>query len=213
MVGSDQREIHNRLAVVCEHLLKRQFQPDQRSGSWCGSVVEQRARIAGLIAKSPSLASHPASVLIEAYTDGRANAAAESGLPGPPAPSPWTVAQLLDPEFWPDDPPRVAGVAAAVTAFALVVWLVPAGSKGAPGPSQAVHGGLRPLRRREQCALLFAAFEGLRLRRDDDATINRLAVNTEHQNRLLPWRRSATNAYEQRYQNTQGGSAGPGPAH
>jgi hypothetical protein len=100
---SDRREIRNRLAVICEHLLKWQFQPEQRSGSWRGFVIEQRTRIAGLIEESPSLTSYPASVLTRAYADGRAKAAAETDLLDLPDACPWTVPQLLDPEFWPMD--------------------------------------------------------------------------------------------------------------
>jgi hypothetical protein len=103
---SDKREIRNRLAVICEHLLKWKFQPEQRSGSWRGSVVEARDQIADLIAESPSLAAHPIAILggqHGAYARGRAKAAAESGLLDLPEACPWTVPQLLDLEFWPDE--------------------------------------------------------------------------------------------------------------
>jgi len=42
---SDRRDIRNRLAVICEHLLKCRFQPDRRSVGWDGSAVEQGTRI------------------------------------------------------------------------------------------------------------------------------------------------------------------------
>jgi hypothetical protein len=92
-------QIEGRLSVLCEHLLKRQFQPEMRSGSWRGSVVEARDRIASLIRKNPSLQDYPASVLAEAYPPGRRKAEAEAGLV--PETCPWTIAQLRNHAFWP----------------------------------------------------------------------------------------------------------------
>ena len=102
---SDKREISNRLAVICEHLLKWQFQPEMRSGSWRGSVVEARNRIADLIEESPSLADYPANRLTQprggAYARGREKAMAETDITVLPEICPWTVEQVLDSEFWP----------------------------------------------------------------------------------------------------------------
>jgi hypothetical protein len=98
---SDRREIGSRLAVICAHLLKWQFQPDVRSGSWRGSVTENRRKIAKLIKESPSLKPHPAHVIAEAYDDGREVAEAETGLTLPEM-CPWTIDQALDRDFWPE---------------------------------------------------------------------------------------------------------------
>lgn len=94
-------QIESRLSVLCEHLLKWQFQPEMRSGSWRGSVVEARDRIASVIRKNPSLKDCPAAVLPEAYPPGKRKAEAESGLPGLPETCPWTIEQVLDHAFWP----------------------------------------------------------------------------------------------------------------
>lgn len=105
---SDRREIRNRLAVICEHLLKWAYQPEQRSSGWRGSVVEARQQIASLIEESPSLAAYPATALIGrhgAYLHGRAKAAAATELVGLPETCPWSAEQLLDDQFWPRDPP------------------------------------------------------------------------------------------------------------
>ena len=53
----DRREIRNRLEVLCQHLLKWEFQPRLRSNSWRSSVREARRQIAGLVEESPTLAS------------------------------------------------------------------------------------------------------------------------------------------------------------
>ena len=46
---SDRRELQSRLTVLLMHLLKWQFQSDMRSGSWRGTLVEQRIRILKLL--------------------------------------------------------------------------------------------------------------------------------------------------------------------
>jgi hypothetical protein len=101
LAASEKREIRNRLAVICEHLLKWAHQPDQRSGSWRGSVVEARDRIADVLEESPSLKPYPATQLAKSYNAGRRKAAAETGLIGLPEACPWTIEQLLDQAFWP----------------------------------------------------------------------------------------------------------------
>jgi hypothetical protein len=101
LARSDRREIRNRLAVICEHLLKWEFQPIQRSGSWRGSVVEARDQIARLVQDSPSLRDYPTQVLAEAYPAGRRKAEAETGLMDLPAACPWTIEQLFDHGFRP----------------------------------------------------------------------------------------------------------------
>lgn len=102
---SDKREIRNRLAVICEHLLKWQFQPDARSNSWRRSVSDARDAIADIIEDSPTLAGYPASRLSEphggAYARGRKGAALETGIADLPATCPWTIEQVRDPDFWP----------------------------------------------------------------------------------------------------------------
>jgi len=101
---SDKREIRSRLAVICEHLLKWQYQPDTRSGSWRSSIREGRDKIADLIEESPSLADYPAAHLAGprgAYARGRAKAADETGIAGLPETCPWTIEQVLDHGFWP----------------------------------------------------------------------------------------------------------------
>jgi hypothetical protein len=94
-------QIKSRLVVLCVHLLKWQFQPKRRSRSWRGSIVEARKRIAGLIEDSPSLRPYPAKALGKAYSDGRPQAEAETGLTKLPAECPWTIDQVLDADFWP----------------------------------------------------------------------------------------------------------------
>jgi Rad3-related DNA helicase len=91
------RELRSRLRVVLAHLLKTRFAPEQRSGSWLATIIEQRARLADLLEDSPSLRR-----LVDAYVEGQygpaaAIAAAETGLPADRFPElcPFTAAQIL----------------------------------------------------------------------------------------------------------------------
>jgi hypothetical protein len=102
VAASQRREIRHRLGVLCEHLLKWTYQPDRRSGSWRGSIVEARERIADVIEESPSLGGYPVERLARSYAAGLAKAAAETGLSNLPTACPWTAEQVLDGSFWPD---------------------------------------------------------------------------------------------------------------
>jgi hypothetical protein len=101
---SEEREVESRLAIACEHLLKWEFQPGRRSNSWRASVVQARTRIARVIQRNPSLKPYPATVLADAYRDGRDVAEAETGLLHLPETCLWTIEQVLDRDFWPGLP-------------------------------------------------------------------------------------------------------------
>jgi Domain of unknown function DUF29 len=79
MAKRDRREVSSRLVTLLTHLLKWEHQPDHRSGSWQGTILEQRRELRKLL-ESGTLYKHAASVLAEAYADARKQAAAETGL-------------------------------------------------------------------------------------------------------------------------------------
>ena len=101
---SDKYEIDSRLEVLLQHLAKWAYQPDKRSRSWSASIFEQRMRIARVLARSPSLKSYPAQSLAGGYTIARHEALKETGLPEAAIPEtcPWSIAQILDPDFLPE---------------------------------------------------------------------------------------------------------------
>ncbi|MFH1794770.1 MAG: DUF29 domain-containing protein [Pseudomonadota bacterium] len=101
---SQEDEIESRVGVLLLHLLKWRYQPDQRTGSWEGTIVEQRYRLKRRIKASPTLKSYPKEVLAEEYESARLKAAGETGLPQSlfPATCPFTIEQILDPAFFPD---------------------------------------------------------------------------------------------------------------
>jgi Domain of unknown function DUF29 len=101
LAKSDQREIRNRLVVLCEHLLKWQSQPEKQSNSWRNSIIDAREGIADLIEESPSLADHPAKRLAWAYARARRKAEDDTGLLNLPAECPWPIDAMLNSEFWP----------------------------------------------------------------------------------------------------------------
>ena len=55
MSAKEKRELRNRLAVLLQHLLKWQFQPQFRSDSWTTTMFEQRLNIHDILEDSPSL--------------------------------------------------------------------------------------------------------------------------------------------------------------
>jgi hypothetical protein len=104
--GSIKREIRSRLRLLLMHLLKWAYQPEHRSGSWSSTVIEQRESLIDLIRESPSLRTYPADVLAQQYTVARRLAAAETDLSLQhfPEQCPFTIEQVLDPDFMPKPP-------------------------------------------------------------------------------------------------------------
>jgi hypothetical protein len=104
MGRKDKKAVKNNLIVLLTHLLEHEFQPEQRSSSWRGSIVEHRQRLRDDLDESPSLRPHAADVFARAYADARERASAETGLPlrAFPKSSPYTLEQTLDPKFLPD---------------------------------------------------------------------------------------------------------------
>jgi hypothetical protein len=103
MAKRDRRELVSHLIVLIAHLLKWQYQPRQRSGSWRGSICEQRIRIDDQLAESPSLKNYLVESVIKAYPAALKIAQQETDLPNLTFPSscPYTLEQLLTENFYP----------------------------------------------------------------------------------------------------------------
>jgi len=99
----DRRSLKNNLVVILLHLLKWQFQPDNRTGSWGGSIAEHRRRVLQLLDDSPSLKPDVDRVLVQCYDSARKQAHLETDLPLNLFPSicPYTAVEVLDDEFFP----------------------------------------------------------------------------------------------------------------
>lgn len=93
----------NRLVKLLAHLLKWEYQPNNRTGSWRGTITEQRRRIQQLLETSPSLKYRIEEKEKKAYVGAVKLAAAETGLPQYTFPKecPYTLNQILDDNFYP----------------------------------------------------------------------------------------------------------------
>ncbi|MBK8752081.1 MAG: DUF29 domain-containing protein [Candidatus Competibacteraceae bacterium] len=100
---SEQRELVNRVAVLLAHLLKWQFQPEQRGASGQITIRNQRRGIARRLERTPSLKAEWADPAWweEVWDEATAQAAEPTGLSSFPEACPWTTTQILDPEWLP----------------------------------------------------------------------------------------------------------------
>lgn len=104
-LGRQQRqELRNRLAVLMGHLLKWQYQSEQRSRSWLATIRVQRRDILRLIKENPSLKPYLEEALLEAYDNARDLAMGETDLPEEtfPRECQYLPQAILNPEFYPD---------------------------------------------------------------------------------------------------------------
>jgi hypothetical protein len=99
----ERRSLESNLIVLLIHLLKWQFQPQHRSGSWEGSILEHRRRINKALKDSPSLNAYLESVILECYGEAVQQAKAETGLSLEIFPSdcPYPLEDMLKPDFLP----------------------------------------------------------------------------------------------------------------
>ncbi|HAZ43540.1 MAG TPA: DUF29 domain-containing protein [Cyanobacteria bacterium UBA11371] len=104
MGRSDRKHLKSNLIVILLHLLKWQFQPEKRSGSWESSIIEHRRRVKDDLIDSPSLKPYLENIFAECYTQAVKQAKAETGLPLEtfPVQCPYELAQVIDDEFLPE---------------------------------------------------------------------------------------------------------------
>ncbi len=102
---SEKREIESRLQVLLAHLLEWRHQSAKRSNSWRSTIVEQRSRLMRDLKDSPSLRRYPREILVEEYVVARLTASGETKLPleAFPAECPFTIEEILDPDFLPGE--------------------------------------------------------------------------------------------------------------
>src|SRR5262245_13283727 len=92
MARRDRREVESRLTTLLTHALKWTHQPDRRSGSWRGTIIEQRQELEGLVSRGV-LRNHAETVLADAYRKAVERAVAETGVPAEtfPAACPYSL--------------------------------------------------------------------------------------------------------------------------
>jgi len=107
MARSQVGEMRSRYRILLLHLLKWQFQPQRRSTSWQGTIVEQRDALDDLLLLSPGLKRLRRARLADAYRAARQAAAIETGLALEtfPVDCPFSLEEAADPAFWPSATP------------------------------------------------------------------------------------------------------------
>ena len=101
-----EHQLESSIAVLTQHLLKWEYQPDRRSRSWESTIREQRRRISRLLKKNPGVKAALAEALHEGYLDGRDRAIGETNLDKSvfPTSCPYTFDMIMqrEIEFTPD---------------------------------------------------------------------------------------------------------------
>ncbi|GAP97814.1 DUF29 domain-containing protein [Leptolyngbya sp. NIES-2104] len=106
-LGKQQRqELRNRLSVLIGHLLKWQYQPQQRSRSWLSTLRIQRLDINDLLEENPSLKPYIEEALRKAYLRGVELAIRETDLPNSmfPTDCPYSLEEIFSDRFYPGEP-------------------------------------------------------------------------------------------------------------
>jgi hypothetical protein len=101
---SELRELETRMAVLLAHLAKWAFQPARRGASWQITIRSQRKAIDRRLINTPSLKpelNDPEFWLV-VWGDATRIATNETGLQDFPETCPWSVDQILDPDFLPE---------------------------------------------------------------------------------------------------------------
>ena len=100
----DFREVLSRMRVLMTHLLKWILQPELRSSSWKGTVVEQRKELKKIFKDSSNLKKYGNENFKEEYKDARDIASAETGLPLShfPEDPPFSFEQMIDEDYLPN---------------------------------------------------------------------------------------------------------------
>ena len=101
---SEKRELASRMAVLLAHLLKLQHQPGRRGSSWTRTLKEQRKAIAAALRQTPSLKAslNDADWLAGVWADAVTKAVDETGLDSFPEDCPWSMAEVLTEDFFPE---------------------------------------------------------------------------------------------------------------
>jgi hypothetical protein len=97
-------QLESRLMQLVAHLLKWQVQHWKRTNSWRATIRVQRTAIAKLLRRNPGLQPRLAEAMVESWPEAKDVAIAETDLPDEQFPEicPFSVEQVLSPDFWPE---------------------------------------------------------------------------------------------------------------
>lgn len=102
---SERRGLASQLTRLLLHLLKWQYQPQQRSDSWLDSITDARTQIELVFEDSPSLKTYPAEPLEKSYQRARRQAAKQTKMPISRFPEtyPYPLDLILDEAWLPEE--------------------------------------------------------------------------------------------------------------
>ena len=107
MSRSDHRALESHLRVLLIHLLKWRYQPAgrQTGHSWADSIREARTQVADGLLTHPGMHQRVPAILVRAWRKARREASHQIGLSLATFPQAclWTLEQLLDSDFWPEE--------------------------------------------------------------------------------------------------------------
>lgn len=106
-LGKQQRqELRNRLSILIGHLLKWEYQSQNRSRSWLATLRIQRLDTTELLEENPSLKSYLEEALGKAYLKGVELAVKETDLPSRtfPGQCPYSLVDIFNQGFYPGEP-------------------------------------------------------------------------------------------------------------
>jgi hypothetical protein len=101
---TEAKAVQSQLRRLTSHLLKWAYQPVRRSDSWEAMILDARRLVADWLEEDGSLTRELPALFAWAYPRARREAAKDTELPLATFPEvcPWTVAQVLDEDFWPE---------------------------------------------------------------------------------------------------------------
>lgn len=104
MGGSQKDALENNLIVVLAHLIKWEYQPNYRCGSWRGSIKEHRRRINKALKKYPGPKPYFREIFSDCYFPAKEWTSEETGLPSTnfPESCPFTPEEVLNSDYLPD---------------------------------------------------------------------------------------------------------------
>ncbi|SJM94149.1 DUF29 domain-containing protein [Crenothrix polyspora] len=105
-IQNQRHELVRRMSILLAHLLKWEYQPERRGGSWKDTIRTQRQRIALCLRKTPSLKASliDADWQADVWDDAVDNAIKETGIARKvfPKACPWSNEQIMSLDFYPD---------------------------------------------------------------------------------------------------------------
>ena len=100
---SEKNKVISNLKLICQHLLKWQYQSEKRSKSWLNTIRRERNNLADYLEDMPSLKKflETPEVLAKAYRRGRRDAIQETEIENFPPDCPFSKDEVLDLNYLP----------------------------------------------------------------------------------------------------------------